>query len=354
MATAARRAYIDWLRGFAVVAMIEWHVIDAWSIRDERDGLAWAVIRTIGGFAAPLFLYLAGLATPFAIAARERRGATTAAAARSVQKRGWQVFGLAHLFRFQSFLLNPNARWSGILKPDILNILGLGLAGTAWLCGRAVRAARASVWLLVPAAIVLVLTPFSRLWWWPTLLHPRLEAYIRPVGNFGVFSLFPWAAYVPLGAFVGLLLLRAREEADERRVLARLAVAGLGTAAAGSLGFLLEPDTTPAFWLGNGADFLIKSGIMTATLALTRWLVAVQPQWAVAPVVLLGQTSLFVYWVHVELAYGVWSYPIHYSLPLRLSVAAFAGMVVLMYYAGRWWSRRPVGPWITAQLRTSS
>jgi uncharacterized membrane protein len=349
-----RRAYIDWLRGFAVVAMIEWHVIDAWSIRDERAGLAWAVIRTVGGFAAPLFLYLAGLATPFAMAARERRGATTAAAAWSVQKRGWQVFGLAHVFRFQSFLLNPNARWSGILKPDILNILGLGLAGTAWLCGRAVKAARGHLWLVLPAAIVLVLTPFSRLWWWPTLLHPRLEAYIRPVGNFGVFSLFPWVAYVPLGAYVGLLLLRARQDADERRVLTRLAAAGLAVAGIGSLGFLLEPNTTPAFWLGSFADFLIKAGVMTAALGFARWLVSVQPQWAVAPMVLLGQTSLFVYWVHVELAYGVWSYPIHYSLPIRMSVPAFAGMVALMYYAGRWWASRPGGEWIPRNLRAAA
>ena len=66
-----------------------------------------------------------------------------------MQKRGWQVFLLAHLFRFQSFLFNPNAKWSGLLKPDILNILGLGLAGTSFLMGRATTAAKPmGLWLL--------------------------------------------------------------------------------------------------------------------------------------------------------------------------------------------------------------
>jgi hypothetical protein len=42
-----------------------------------------------------------------------------------LQKRGWQIFLLAHVFRLQSFLLNPGATWASLLKPDILNILGL-------------------------------------------------------------------------------------------------------------------------------------------------------------------------------------------------------------------------------------
>jgi hypothetical protein len=115
------------------------------------------------------------------------------------------------VFRFQSFLFNPNAKWSGLLKPDILNILGLGLAGTSFLMGRATTAAKRWAWLLLPAFAIVALTPLSRMWWWPTLLHPRLEAYIRPVGNFGVFSLFPWVAYVPLGAYMGAVLLDAAD-----------------------------------------------------------------------------------------------------------------------------------------------
>ena len=151
----SRRAYLDWLRGIAVLCMIEWHVLDAWTVSAGRDSRTWLVIQVLGGFAAPLFLFLAGLAVPFAIDSHRRRGADPRTASWLVQRRGWQVFGLAHLFRLQAFLINPNAHWSGVFKPDILNILGLGLAGTSYLVGR-LRRSRGygepgAWWLLLPA-----------------------------------------------------------------------------------------------------------------------------------------------------------------------------------------------------------
>jgi uncharacterized membrane protein len=349
-----RRAYLDWLRGIAVICMIEWHVLDAWTTLPARDGWAWAVIKVIGGFAAPLFLFLAGVAVPLAIAGHRSRGAGARRAAWLVQKRGWEVFGLAHLFRLQSFLLNPNAKWSGILKPDILNVLGLGLAGTAWLVGRGGAPGRRAWWLLLPAAIVLFLTPSSRHWWWPTLLHPRLEAYIRP-NPFGVFALFPWVAYVPFGAFIGALIADPKaDEAQERRLHRQFAVYGLAAAVAG---FALAAVPLPgaiapaaAVW----ARFLSFAGGMTAAI----WLAWVWMRLPIAaassgPVVLFGRTSLFVYWVHVELAYGVLSYPLHQALPLWWSIPGFLAVTGVMYVAAEWWAARPKGPWIPQRLRSA-
>ena len=346
----ARRSYIDWLRGIAVVSMIEWHVYDAWTLHSVRDSAAWPAIKVVGGFAAPLFLFLAGVAVPMAIGAYERRGLTRPDAAWKLQKRGWQVFVLAHLFRFQSFLFNPNARWSGLLKPDILNILGLGLAGTAFLMGRARTAARRWMWLLLPALVIVALTPLSRTWWWPTLLHPRLEAYIRP-SNFGVFALFPWVAYVPLGAYIGALLMDATDEVAERRALVRLAVAGALSVAIGTAAGWLAPIAHASFWIDHASVFAIKAGCMMMALGASWWLVSRQPISMVEPMLLLGRTSLFVYWVHVEIAYGVVSYPLHYALPLAWSTIGFVGVLLLMYKAAGWWANRPRTAWIPEQLK---
>jgi uncharacterized membrane protein len=354
VANPSRRSYIDWLRGIAVVSMIEWHVFDAWTLHSARDHAAWSAIKVIGGFAAPLFLFLAGVAVPMALAAGERRGLSRHQAAWNVQKRGWQVFGLAHLFRLQSFLFNPNARWSGLLKPDILNILGLGLAGSSFLMGRATAPAKRWLWLLLPALLIVALTPLSRMWWWPTLLHPRLEAYIRPVGNFGVFSLFPWVAYVPLGAYIGAWLLDAADEAAERKTLVRLFVSGAIATAAGTAASFLAPLIGVASWTDHAAVFFIKSGCMTMALGAARWLTSLQPLSVLEPMLLLGRTSLFVYWVHVEVAYGVVSYPLHYALPLAWSAAGFVAVLLLMYKAAGWWALRPGAAWIPQHLRTSS
>jgi hypothetical protein len=51
--------------------------------------------------------------------------------------------------------------------------------------------------------------------------------------------------------------------------------------------------------------------------------------------VLLGQTSLFVYWVHVELVYGYFTKPIYRVLPLWGSAAGVVVLTVVMYYLAK-------------------
>jgi hypothetical protein len=52
-----------------------------------------------------------------------------------------------------------------------------------------------------------------------------------------------------------------------------------------------------------------------------------------------GRSSLFVYWIHVELAYGVFSYPIHRRLPVWGSLAAFTAFTLCIYGVTRFKSR---------------
>jgi len=347
-----RRAYIDWLRGIAVLCMIEWHVVDAWTSAPARASAVWPAAGWIGGWAAPLFLFLAGVAVPFAIAGHAARGKSEGRATWLVALRGWEVFGIAHLFRLQSFLFNLNAPLASLFAADILNILGLGLAITAWLTGRARRGGLAGriAWLLVPAIVVMALTPMAASWQWPASLPSWLESYIRPNG-LGLFRLFPSVAFVPLGAFIGLVLAGARDE----RVHLRLAIVGGASAVAGYvLGELRIAAWMP--WTSVWAWPIWQFGVMTFAL-WASW--AVMKAWTSpaadrvwSPILVLGRTSLFVYWVHVELAYGVWSLPLHGALPLAVSVLGVAGMVVLMYYAAGWWNRAAGRPWIPAELTT--
>ena len=336
----SRRAYIDWLRGLAVVVMMEWHVIDSWSVRDGRDSTLFEWITLIGGWAAPMFLYLAGVSVALAGTARMARGVDRQAASWVVQKRGWQVFGIAHLFRLQSYLMSPGAPWTSLFKPDILNILGLGMVGAAFCWGRAGTRIGRLAWLAGPGLVVLLLAPASRLWHWPTLLPDRLEAYIRPVGHLGVFQLFPSAAYVFLGAAVGAIIAAPRDGSSEGRFHAALAALGAAILAAGAVGSVLPPlSPTSDFWSTSLSLVLMRTGAITLGLS-GAWLWMRRPtavHWS--PMVLLGRTSLFVYWVHVELAYGILSGPIHHTLSLPAAIVAYLLMVVAMTVAASWWAR---------------
>jgi uncharacterized membrane protein len=186
-----------------------------------------------------------------------------------------------------------------------------------------------------------LLAPWSVLWSWPTLLPPRLEAYIRPVGTLGVFTLFPWIAFVFVGAYVGDLVAAERSERTDRVFHLGLGAAGLAIAGAGALGRSLPAPFAPSeFWTTSLSFFLIRVGVMTLALA-GAWLWMRRPtsgHWS--PLILLGRNSLFVYWVHVAIAYGAFSAPIHKALSLPVAIAAFILLTLLMIVLTIWWSRK--------------
>jgi len=351
----ARRQYIDWLRGIAVLVMIEWHSVDAWTADPERSRPVFGLLAYIGGWAAPLFLFLAGVAVPLAATAYARRGQSCRDASWTLQKRGWQIFLVAHLFRLQSFIFNPWARVDSIFKPDILNILGLGLVATAWCWGRSDVQRRRLAWLLAPAAAIVLLTPWSREWWWPTLLHLRLEAYIRPNGGWGVFTIFPWLAYVLVGAAVGMWIAKPRPQDQDARFHLRLALVAALAVAVGLAGPYLPSALSPAQGVASWPYFVGRTGLMVLALCLA-WLLVEWPQASVTerlwgPVVLFGRTSLFVYWVHVELAYGVFSAAWKRSLTIEEWAAAYMAFTVMLYGMAILWARRPRGPLVPGHMR---
>lgn len=342
--------------------MIEWHVVDAWTLERVREGTAFVTLGFIGGWAAPLFLFLAGVAIPFAGASHQRKALaagvaqsrdTMRAAAWALQQRGWQVFFFAHLFRLHSFITNPWARGDSIFKPDILNILGLGMVATAWCWGRSAEPSRRYVWLLVPAAVAVLIGLLAGGWAWPDSLQPRLEAYIRPNGGWGQFSLFPWIAFVLVGGAVGVWIATPRAADAEPRFHAHLAAAGAVVTAAGLGGMLLpSPFDHSYFWTNSLSYFLIRAGGMTLAISGAWWWLARPNARPWGPIMLFGQTSLFVYWVHVELAYGLFSAAWKRSLTIPQAAIGYVAFCVLMYVAARWWARRTAaGPWIPEHLR---
>src|SRR6187402_605169 len=158
---ATRRTYLDVLRGVTVLIMIEAHVLDSWTRAADRatNGFRQAII--VGGFAAPLFLFLAGVAVAMSAGSKARRTGDSRAAVRAVQRRGLEIFLLAFLFRFQSFVLSRSPAWA-MLKVDILNIMGpsIILAATLW---GVFRTARARVIAFAVGTMVIVwATPVIR------------------------------------------------------------------------------------------------------------------------------------------------------------------------------------------------
>ena len=61
------------MRGLAVVIMIQCHTFNSFTRLDLREGGAYVLTQFIGGMAAPLFLFMAGMTTAFQMESLERR-----------------------------------------------------------------------------------------------------------------------------------------------------------------------------------------------------------------------------------------------------------------------------------------
>ncbi len=329
---SARRRYLDWLRGVAVLIMIEAHTMDSWTRVADRQTTPFGYAMILGGFGAPMFLFLAGVAIVLAGSARTRRGLTVEQAAAAGQRRGWEIFGYAFLFRLQAWALAFGAPLAGILKVDILNVMGLAMVGAAAIWGRARRTRSRLFWLAAAAATLTLLTPIIRTTEWLSFLPDPIESYLRPQPGRTTFTLFPWAGFLFAGACLGVCLDTWRDAVSDRRLQLALLIAGVAMAVGGyALSYLPSIYSHSNFWTSSPTFFLLRTGLLVLTVPLA-WAWERRPwrrSWS--PMEIFGTSSLFVYWIHVEMVYGIVSTPLHKTLPLAKAVEAFAVFTLFLF-----------------------
>ena len=340
--------------------MVMAHVTDAWTRDGDRQGGLYRQIVFVNGLAAPLFLFLAGLALSMAASIRADR-VGHAEAARLALVRGAQVLALAFLFRLQSQLLGWGPL-SNFLKVDILNIMGLAMMAAA-LIWRASESRSARVLsFAVAATAVTMATPLVREAGLLSALPDPIEAYIRPLPGRTNFALFPWAGFLLAGGIAGELIHAARTRAQEVRLqwsLLAAGAAGIGLGYAASF----QPSIYPVanFWTSSPTFFFIRLGICAVMVPVARVVALYQeatPRWLAGyhskspPIVAtLGRSSLFVYWIHVEMVYGVLGRPLRRELPIGGALVATAALCVLLFLIARWKDRVMAGVTLTGPFR---
>ncbi len=379
-ASKQRLAYIDWMRGLACVLMFQTHCYDSWLDGEARKTEFFRWSQLGGTLPAPLFLFLAGISFALVTDKLRQRGLSPNQIAGTTIRRGAEIFGFGLLFRVQEFLLGqPAAPWTDLLRVDILNIIGFSMILMGVVCraaalamaddsvaralsGLRARAANAAAASTAALAVAMVTPP---LWttWRPRWLPWPLESYINGVHVFSrpqpwLFPIFPWAAFAFVGLAAGFALLS--DWARRREAVAVTVLAAAGIAVAALAGWL---DAGPQqlysvydFWHTSPNFFLIRVGILLVILfgsyAWCRWGAG---QWGFSPVIQLGQTSLLVYWVHIEFVYGRFSILPKRAMSIRAAtlglLAIFLAMLLLSLARTRLkgrgakvlaWFRRPV------------
>jgi uncharacterized membrane protein len=316
----SRLAYIDWMRGLACVLMFQTHCYDSWLSPEARQSKFFMYSQLGGTFPAPLFLFLAGISFALVTERLGRKNFRPAAIARTTIRRGAEIFALGLLFRLQEFVVawgwSPK---SDLLRVDILNTIGLSMMLMGVLCWVVLAsqpgAHKRSALVLAAAGTALAISLFTPpLWttWRPHWLPWPLESYIDGVHNLGapqawLFPIFPWSAFAFAGLAVGFILQSPWARNRESKIFLAL---GIGGAVLAEFAHWLDHRSVQLyasydFWHTSPNFFIIRLGllmmILSACFAWCRWGPA---QRFFSPLILLGQASLLVYWVHIEFVYG--------------------------------------------------
>jgi uncharacterized membrane protein len=337
------------MRGLACVLMFQTHCYDSWLGGDARKSRFFMWSQLGGTLPAPLFLFLAGISFALVTDKLWRNGVPADEIARTTIRRGAEIFGLGLLFRLQEYLIAWGwAPWSDLLRVDILNTIGLSmmLMGVAcWIVLRFYSGSHARLALGWTAAgvgmIVSLLSPLLWTSWRPRWLPWPLESYLDGVHNLDepqawLFPIFPWTAFAFIGLAVGFVLL---SDGARRRGAATFLSAGTG--GIGLIYMARWLDARPHqlyaaydFWHTSPNFFLLRVGLLLVVLAAAYlWCSWGAGQWGFSPLIQLGQTSLLVYWVHIEFVYGRLSILPKRAVDIRTAsfglLAIFLSMVLL-------------------------
>jgi uncharacterized membrane protein len=374
-ATPSRLAYIDWMRGLACVLMFQTHCYDSWLSPGARQSKFFMYSQLGGTFPAPLFLFLAGVSFALVTEKLWKKNLTPTEIARTTIRRGAEIFVFGLLFRFQEYIIAWGwAPASDLLRVDVLNTIGVSMMLMGLLCWLVLsveRGAKARLALVLGAAatasLISLLTPLMWTSWRPDWLPWPLESYINGVHNFGtpqawLFPIFPWTAFAFAGLAVGFILQSQWARQREATTFFLAGATGLALVAA-SRWLDARPRQLYAvydYWHTSPNFFLIRVGmlfmILTASYVWCRWGFAQRPagEWGFSPLILLGQASLLVYWVHLEFVYGRASILPKHSVSIRTAsfglIVIFLAMLALAFFRTRMkgrgaellaWFRRP-------------
>jgi uncharacterized membrane protein len=339
-----RYPYLDWMRGLAILIMIQCHTFNSLTRLDLRDGGPYVLSQFVGGMAAPLFLFMAGMTTGFQMESLSARESNAQRRWFVALKRGGYILAIAFAFRFTNWLFSvPHATISEFTKVDILNCMGVGLALLA-ACALCEGATRVRVAAGVGLAIALLSPIVANLDW--SGAPALLQDYIAPSPRAGRFPLFPCASYLAFGLAAGTVVKRAAADRVDRlmqwSVLIGFALIFTGQYFS-NIPYSIY--TKSNFWTDSPALIAIRVGIAMllapAAYLWTEYCAGTGWSWMQT----LGKNSLMVYWVHVMMVYGAVVRPIKRQLSIpqaTVATAVLTGMMVALSAGWLWWKgRRP-------------
>ena len=354
MVASKRIEFIDLLRGWAVIVMIETHVMNATLTQETMAGDVFQFLKFLNGLVAPSFLFASGLA--YAVTARRKMSDYLSFGAPLFKQVGRLIFILAlgyalHLpkFNFTHLLHTAGERaWQVFFQADVLQCIAVSLLIMQVLLLLLKNERRLYFTVAGLSLLIVVTSPY--IWgidFWHYLPIPIAE-YFNGL-HFSLFPLFPWSAFLFAGAVTGYFYLRAKDlatEEGEPPMMKRIAWVALGIVA---ISFALEPFAasiypTYNYWRFSPSFFLLRLGLVLLLCSGMFFFERLKGVSSGSPVTLIGRESLLVYATHLLLIYGNFGSfnfrdRVNHTYGYGEALIATGVLLILMYLLARIWNQ---------------
>jgi uncharacterized membrane protein len=344
-----RLAFIDLLRGWATIVMIEVHVFNAFLVPSFKDTQWFGLLNYVNGLVAPSFLFVAGFVFVIASDRKLEEFRTYGKAFwRQLSRIGliWVIgYGL-HLPFFslkRSLYETSQAQWQSFTQCDILHCIAVGML-IVFLGRIFIKSDRTYQWFLLGVGCVAVLV--APLIWnvdFYSILPAMLAGYFD--GSRSMFPLFPWLGFLVFGAVTAFAFKKFQGFGKVKEYFTRLSIVGAGLLIGGSL--LVElPGQLAGVSIAARANplfFASRLGIIFLLLTLC-WLYAERRKTERSFVLDVSKESLLVYTLHLVVIYSeYWNSKSldHWyggTLSVIQCVLATLGLTLAMVIVAKVWS----------------
>lgn len=354
-----RLVFVDLLRGWATIVMIEVHVFNAF-VFDTVKGEGWfQALNFVNGLVAPTFLFVAGFVFVVASDRKLEEFRTYGKAFwKQLSRIGlvWVIgYGL-HLPFFSLYRTVYDSTQDQLLQfyqSDILHCIAIGMLMV--FIGRIVI--RSDEWyqrfLIIVGSVFVLVAPVIWDVDYSVVLPGYLASYLN--GQQGsMFPLFPWLGFLMFGAVAAFAHKRARAAGREGVYFQRILLVGIGLIIVGSV-FVDIPSRIPSFSTAIRANplfFASRLGFILTLLAACYY----YSEWRKTErsiVLDVSRESLLVYTAHLLVIYGrFWdgqSPAALYggSFSIAACILGTLGLILLMIVLAKvWgWIKRRSFPW---------
>lgn len=306
-----RIIFIDLMRAFAVLQMVQGHTINVLLANHFRNEeyVFYAVWHFMRGMTAPVFMFTAGTVFTYLFRSVHKRFGKNPRVIKGL-RRGLLLLGLGYLLRYPTWTIFDFSEVTAdnlriFFAVDVLQLIGFSLFLLLLVLYLSEKSGLSDILIFsASAALIFFVSPFIEKINWSLLLPVPLAAYFFTDSG-SLFPIFPWAGYVIAGGVLGSYLAKNPLVFKTKRFSYSLVLFGaafmlislISTIITNSLGF-----TIPNLQTDPGV-IIFRVGFVLVLTAIVSY-IALKVERIPQLLILVGRNTLLIYVVHLMILYG--------------------------------------------------